>query len=72
MMIEWKILFNFYLIFFLEWNVCSDQRQVHAASVSLWLHKKQMAKKEQNGYYIDMQIQCNSLALRKYSVAIAA
>ena len=46
MMIEGKILFNFYLIFFLEWNVCSDQRrQVHAASVSLWLHKKQMAKK---------------------------
>ena len=52
--------------------MCSDQRQVHAASVSLWLHKKQMAKKEQNGYYIDMQIQCNSLALRKYSVTTGA
>ena len=43
-----KNLFNFYLIFFFRVKcVFSDQRQVHAASVSLWLHKKQMAKKSE-------------------------
>ena len=53
--------------------MCSDQRQVHAATVLLWLHKKQMAKKSKMDIIIiDMQIQCNSLALRKYSVAIIA
>ena len=52
MMIEGKkfffnflILFLLFIYFFLEWNVYSDQRHVHAASVLLWLHKKQMVKK---------------------------